>query len=67
MKVSRNIRRLTSGFEGMDVGHELRVQLVRTNAELGIIDFKRVVQGEQESRWKAGTICRHYRQDCIHG
>ena len=34
--------RLESGFEGMDVGHELRVQLVRTNVERGYIDFKRV-------------------------
>ncbi|MGB8656620.1 MAG: RNB domain-containing ribonuclease [Candidatus Zixiibacteriota bacterium] len=35
--------RLESGFEGMDVGHRLRVQLVRTNVERGYIDFKRVV------------------------
>lgn len=35
--------RLESGFEGMDVGQGLRVQLVRTNAELGYIDFTRVV------------------------
>jgi exoribonuclease-2 len=35
--------RLESGFEGMDVGHRLRVQLVRTNVERGFIDFKRVV------------------------
>jgi exoribonuclease-2 len=35
--------RLESGFEGMDVGHELRVQLVRTDVERGYIDFKRVV------------------------
>ncbi|MFZ0035623.1 MAG: RNB domain-containing ribonuclease [Sedimentisphaerales bacterium] len=34
--------RLESGFEGMDVGHELRVQLVRTNVERGYIDFKTV-------------------------
>lgn len=34
--------RLTSGFEGMDVGHRLRVQLVRTNVERGFIDFKRL-------------------------
>jgi len=34
--------RLESGFEGMDVGHRLRVQLVRTNVERGYIDFKRV-------------------------
>jgi VacB/RNase II family 3'-5' exoribonuclease len=35
--------RLESGFKGMDVGHRLRVQLVRTNVERGYIDFKRVV------------------------
>ena len=35
--------RLDSGFEGMDVDHRLRVQLVRTDVERGYIDFKRVV------------------------
>jgi exoribonuclease-2 len=35
--------RLESGFEGMDVGHRLRVQLVSTDVERGFIDFKRVV------------------------
>ena len=35
--------RLESGFEGMDVGHDIRVQLVRTNVDRGYIDFKRVV------------------------
>jgi exoribonuclease-2 len=35
--------KLESGFEGMDVGHGLRVQLVRTDVERGYIDFKRVV------------------------
>jgi VacB/RNase II family 3'-5' exoribonuclease len=35
--------KLESGFEGMDVGHRLRVQLVRTIVERGYIDFKRVV------------------------
>jgi VacB/RNase II family 3'-5' exoribonuclease len=34
--------RLESGFEGVDVGHRLRVQLVRTDVERGYIDFKRV-------------------------
>ena len=34
--------RLASGFEGLDVGHQLRVQLVRTDVERGYIDFKRV-------------------------
>lgn len=35
--------RLKSGFEGMDVGQGLRVQLARTDVERGYIDFKRVV------------------------
>ena len=33
--------RLETGAEGMDVGHELGVQLVRTDVERGYIDFKR--------------------------
>ncbi len=35
--------RLESGFKGLDVGHRIRVKLVRTNVERGYIDFKRVV------------------------
>ena len=34
--------RLSSGFEGADVGHRLRVQLMRTDVDRGYIDFKRV-------------------------
>jgi len=34
--------KLESGFEGVDVGHKLRVQLVRTDVEHGYIDFQRV-------------------------
>ena len=34
--------RLASGFEGQDVGHRLRVELVSTDVERGYIDFKRV-------------------------
>jgi exoribonuclease-2 len=34
--------RLVHGFEGMDVGHRIRVQLTRTDVERGFIDFKRV-------------------------
>jgi VacB/RNase II family 3'-5' exoribonuclease len=34
--------KLASGFEGMDVGRRLRVQLVRTDVERGFIDFKKV-------------------------
>ena len=33
--------RLESGFKGVDVGHRIRVQLVRTDVERGFIDFKR--------------------------
>jgi exoribonuclease-2 len=34
--------RLSRGFEGMDVGHRLRVELVSTDVERGYIDFKKV-------------------------
>jgi len=34
--------RLQQGFEGVDVGQQLRVQLVSTNVEKGFIDFKKV-------------------------
>jgi len=34
--------RLTSGFEGLDVGHRVRVQLIRTDVERGYIDFRKV-------------------------
>ncbi len=34
--------RLTHGYEGIDVGHKIRVQLVHTDVERGHIDFKRV-------------------------
>jgi len=33
--------KLDSGFAGVDVGHRLRVQLIRTDVEHGYIDFKR--------------------------
>jgi VacB/RNase II family 3'-5' exoribonuclease len=32
--------RLVSGFQGLDVGHRLRVQLIHTDVERGFIDFK---------------------------
>lgn len=34
--------RLTGSFEGEDVGHRLRVQLVHTDVERGFIDFKKI-------------------------
>ncbi len=34
--------RLAGGFEGMDVGHRLRVQLISTDVERGYIDFRRI-------------------------
>jgi len=33
--------RLVHGFEGMDVGHRLRVQLIFTDVERGYIDFRK--------------------------
>ncbi len=38
--------RLTSGFEGLDVGHRVRVQLMSTDVERGYIDFRRVGEGK---------------------
>jgi exoribonuclease-2 len=34
--------RLMHGFEGVDVGHRIRVQLIHTDVDRGFIDFKRV-------------------------
>ena len=34
--------KLVSGFQGVDVGERLRVELVHTDAERGYIDFKRI-------------------------
>jgi exoribonuclease-2 len=33
--------RLVSGYEGLDVGHKLRVKLIRTDVERGYIDFRK--------------------------
>jgi exoribonuclease-2 len=34
--------KVVQGFEGMDVGERVRVQLIETNVERGFIDFKKV-------------------------
>jgi exoribonuclease-2 len=34
--------KLVGGFEGMDVGHRLRVQLTSLDVQRGFIDFRRV-------------------------
>jgi VacB/RNase II family 3'-5' exoribonuclease len=34
--------KLVQGFNGIDVGDQMRVQLIETNVELGYIDFKKV-------------------------
>ncbi len=34
--------RLVNGFEGLEVGHSLRVELVHTDVDRGYIDFKKV-------------------------
>jgi exoribonuclease-2 len=34
--------RLVSGFEGLDVGHRIEVQLIHTDVERGYIDFRKV-------------------------
>ena len=34
--------KLVRGFEGLDVGYRVRVQLIDTNVEAGFIDFKKV-------------------------
>ncbi len=34
--------KVVSGFEGLDVGHRMRVQLMHTDVNRGFIDFKRI-------------------------
>jgi ribonuclease R len=35
--------KLVDGFEGLDVGERVRVQLIETNVERGYIDFKKII------------------------
>ena len=42
--------KLESGFEDVDVGNKLRVQLISTDVERGFIDFKRVNNKDNGSR-----------------
>ena len=41
--------RVVRGFEGVDVGDQIRVQLMSVNVERGFIDFKRVDSARQSS------------------
>ena len=34
--------KLVRGFEGIDVGHRVRVQLIHTDVEQGFVDFRRI-------------------------
>ncbi len=38
--------RLIHGYEGVDVGNRLRVQLIHTDVEKGFIDFKQIYKGK---------------------
>jgi ribonuclease R len=40
--------KLVNGFEGLDVGEQVRVQLIDTNVEQGYIDFKKVSSSGRE-------------------
>lgn len=42
--------RVVHGFEGVDVGDQIRVQLVSVNVERGFIDFKRIDSARQPDR-----------------
>jgi exoribonuclease-2 len=38
--------KLVQGFNGMDVGDRMRVQLIDTNVERGYIDFRRIISSK---------------------
>jgi hypothetical protein len=40
--------KLVDGFEGLDVGERVRVQLIETNVERGYIDFRKVGMSRHE-------------------
>jgi len=42
--------KLESGFEGLDVGDALRVELLRADVERGFVDFKRAAEGKGHER-----------------
>ncbi len=50
--------KLVRGFEGVDVGDRLQVQLVSTNVELGFIDFARLSAGR--GKRNSGTRKRRH-------
>ncbi len=44
--------RLVQGFEGVDVGDRIRVELIQTDVDRGFIDFKKVITGPKGRRKK---------------
>jgi len=40
--------KLVEGFEGLDVGEQIRVQLINTDVEQGYIDFKKVARNRMD-------------------
>jgi exoribonuclease-2 len=40
--------KLVEGFEGLDVGEQIRVQLIDTDVEQGYIDFKKVARNRMD-------------------
>jgi VacB/RNase II family 3'-5' exoribonuclease len=44
--------RLVQGFEGVDVGDRIRVELVQTDVDRGFIDFRKVITGQKGQKKK---------------
>ena len=44
--------RLVQGFEGLDVGERVRVELIHTDVDRGFIDFRKVDSGQKGRRKK---------------